>query len=83
MAKSVALFIGVDSGCRHCQVAYRSDGVAFGRTYGYSKYGKSWTKWRRMESYIPMYQAVKDGIFPWGFKTLAGGLYEHCRLPSE
>jgi hypothetical protein len=83
MAKSVALFTGVDTGCRHVQVAYRADGVAFGRAYGYSKFGKAWTKWRQMDAYEPLYQAVKNGTIQWGFKTLAGGLYEHCRLPSE
>jgi hypothetical protein len=36
-----------------------------------------------MDAYEPLYQAVKNGTIQWGFKTLAGGLYEHCRLPSE
>jgi hypothetical protein len=82
MAKSVAVFMGVDSACRHIHVAYRADGVAFDRSYGNSRFGGAWSKWQKTESITSLSKALETGKVDWGFKTLSGGPYEHCRLPS-
>lgn len=85
MAKAVAFFVGIDSQCRHQEVAFRADGVPFHRSYVYNGYGIGPAPWRKMkaseyERGDTMDEACARGTFSWGFKNLTGGKRDNLKL---
>ena len=82
MAKAIAFFSGIDSYCRHQEVAIREDGTQFHRYYGYNGYGKAMTKWAKLKESEHV-KITEDGMHcEWGFKNLHATDPKGLRLPN-